>query len=69
MLVVVDDAVREINEQLGEATFGGGIVTKDGRESGVTEWLWKTLAKSLARAGIVTEAIRRLVLILSQERG
>ena len=44
VLVVVDDAVREINEQLGEATLGGGIVTKDGREGGVTEWLWKTLA-------------------------
>lgn len=69
VLVVVDDAVREINEQLGKATLSGGIVTKHGREGGVTERLWETLAESFARAGIVAEAMRRLVLILSSERG
>lgn len=56
MGVVVDNAVGEVDQELGEAALRGSIVAEDGGESSVTKWLWETLAKGLASASVVAEA-------------
>lgn len=55
--VVVDNAVGQVDQQLGEAALRSSIVAEDGGESGVTKRLWETLAKSLACSSVVAEAI------------
>ncbi len=56
MLVVVDYAVREVDQELGEASLSGRIVAKHRGEGGVAKWLWETLAESLAGASIVAQS-------------
>ena len=56
VLVVVDNTVGKVDEQLGKAALGCCVVAEDGREGGVAEWLWETLAESFAGACVVAEA-------------
>lgn len=56
MGVVVDNAVGEVDQELGEAALRGSIVAQDRGECSVTKRLWETLAKSLACARVVAEA-------------
>lgn len=45
--------VREVDEELGEATLGRCVVTKDGRESGVLEGPGKASPERLSAAAVV----------------
>lgn len=54
LVVVVDNAVGEVDQELGEAALRSGIVAEDRGESGITKRLWEALAEGLAGASIVT---------------
>lgn len=56
----LDDVVGEVDEELGEAPLGRGIVAQDRGEGGVAEWVREALAQSLAGASIVTESAARV---------
>lgn len=49
----LDNVVREIDQELGEAALRSGIVTQDRGEGSIAKGLRKTLAESLTSAGIV----------------
>ena len=44
VLVVIDNAIGEVDQQLGKAALGCGVVAKNRREGGIAEWFWETLA-------------------------
>lgn len=51
-----NDVVREVDEELGEAALGGGVIAQDRGKGCVSERLWKALSKGLAGTGVVTQA-------------
>lgn len=53
--------VREIDEQLSEATLGCGVIAEDGRESGVTKGLGQALTKRFTGASVVAQTDVQLV--------
>jgi hypothetical protein len=53
---VLPDIVAEVDQQLSQAALRRGVVTEDLRECGITQRLRQRLAKSLASAGVVTQA-------------
>ena len=65
----VNDVVGQVDEQLGEATLGCGIVAQDGAEGGVAEGLGETLAQGLTGAGVITQAQEAAHHVLQEPRG
>lgn len=51
----IGNVVGEVDEELGKAAFGGGIVPKHGGESGIPEGLGETLTQSLPGSAVVTQ--------------
>lgn len=48
--------VRQVDEELGEASLGRGIVPENSREGCIAQGLGKALAERFPCSGIVTEA-------------
>ena len=57
VVIRVEHIVGQVDEQLGQASFGCGVVAEDGGEGCVAEGLGEALAKGFARAGIVAEPV------------
>lgn len=57
LVVVVDNAVGEVDQQLGEAALRGRIVAENRGEGGIAKRLGEALPEGLAGASIVTETI------------
>ena len=55
-MIGLGDIVRKIYEELGEASFCGGVVAEDGGECSITEWFRKALSQGLSCAGIITKS-------------
>jgi hypothetical protein len=51
----IHDVIGEIDQKLSETTLGGGVVSKNRREGGVAERLWKALSKRLTSASVITQ--------------
>ena len=49
----LDNIVREIDEELRQATLGGGIVAQDGGKGRVAQRFRQALAQRFASAGVV----------------
>jgi hypothetical protein len=54
----VNHVVREVDEELSEASLGCSIVTENGREGCIPEGFGETLAKSFTCSGIIAESER-----------
>ena len=48
--------VRQVDQELGQAAFGGCVVAENGREGGIAEGLRQTLSQSLAGPAVVTQS-------------
>ncbi len=53
----LEGVLRQVDEQLGEAALGGGVVAQDGREGLVAEGLGKALSEGFAGAGVVAKSV------------
>ena len=51
----IDNVIREVDQELCQATLSRRIVPEYGRKGGVSEGFGETLAQSLSRAGIVAQ--------------
>ena len=58
VILCVGDCVAKVDEQLGKASFRGGIVAQHVGKRGISKRLWKTLSKGLAGAVIVAQPIQ-----------
>ena len=56
----IDYIIREVDAKLGQAALGGGIVSEDRGEGGVTERLGEALPKGLTSTGVVAESAGRV---------
>lgn len=52
----VNDSIREVDEELGEAALGGRIVSQHGRKGGIAERLRKALAKGFPCSSVITQS-------------
>ena len=59
IVVRVQHIVREIDQQLSQASLGRCIVAEYGREGRVAERLWETLAKGLPCTSVVAQSLKR----------
>jgi hypothetical protein len=51
----IHDVIGEIDQKLSETTLGRSVVSKNRREGGVAERLWKALTKCLTSASVITQ--------------
>ncbi len=51
----LDYIIGEVDEKLGQAALGGGIVSEDRREGRIAEGFGKALSEGLASTGVVAE--------------
>lgn len=56
----VRDIVGEVDQELCETAFRGGVVAENRGEGGVSERFGETLSQSLARAAVITETGREV---------
>lgn len=65
----LEGVLRQIDEQLGEAALGGGVVAEDGREGLVAEGLGETLSERFASARVIAESVWETWLVWKLETG
>lgn len=51
------DVVREVDEELCEATLGCSVIAEDRGESSIAERLGEALAQSFASASVITQTL------------
>lgn len=54
------NAVGEVDEELCEAAFCGGVVAENGGEGGVAERLGETLSEGFASTGVIAQSTQFL---------
>jgi len=55
--VRVDHVVRQVDEQLGEAPLGRGVVAEHRREGGIPERFWQALSEGLSGSGVIAQPV------------
>lgn len=52
----IDNVIRQVDQQLREASFGGSVIAQNGRKCGIAQRLGQALAKGFSCSGIITES-------------
>jgi hypothetical protein len=53
----VREVIGEVDEELSEAAFGGGVIAEHGREGGIPKGFGQALPQSLPGSAVVAQAI------------